>query len=95
MRGTVYKKPLPSGTVRWQLQVDAGRDKNGKRIRITKSFARKRAADDALAHLLGERRGNNDRLDKPTPDTLAEFLPEWLTQHAERYCEPIESRKTK
>ena len=38
MRGTVYKKPLPSGTVVWQLQVDAGRDEHGKRIRISRSF---------------------------------------------------------
>ena len=35
MRGTVYRKPLPSGNVVWQLQVDAGRDEHGKRLRVS------------------------------------------------------------
>ena len=84
MRGTVYKKGLPSGSVVWQLQVDAGRDEHGKRLRISRSFRRKGDADDELSRLLQERRDGS--LVKPSPNSLREFLLEWLREHAERNC---------
>ena len=88
MRGTVYKRTLPSGKVVWQAQLDAGRDESGKRIRITKTFDRKGLADDELTRMLRERQ--NGPLVKESTDTLGTFMDEWLKNHAERKC----ARKT-
>ena len=84
MRGTVYPHRSSSGTKGWQLQVDAGRDETGKRIRITKSFQLKREADAELARLLQE--SQDGLLVRPSPKTVGEFLNEWLREHG-KHCE--------
>ena len=88
MRGTVYKKRLPSGTVVWQLQVDAGRDEHGKRIRISRSFPRKGDADDELNRLLERRK--KEGLVVPSLKTFGELARLWLEDHVRPQC----SRKT-
>jgi integrase len=87
MKGTVYKRVLPSGTVAWAVSVDAGRDETGKRKRIFKSgFERKSDADIELGKILGER--NDGSLVRPDPRTFAEFSEAWLSEHAEISCAP-------
>jgi integrase len=87
MKGTVYKRILPSGTVKWAVSVDAGRDENGKRKRIFKGgFAREKDADIELGKILGER--NDGSLVRPDPRTFAEFSEAWLTEYAEISCAP-------
>ena len=71
MRGTVYKRKLPSGAVVWQAQLDAGRDENGKRIRITKSFARKGEAEDGLDEMKCDHQ--DGLLVKKSPKALREY----------------------
>ncbi len=88
MKGSVQKKRLPSGTVVWQLQLDAGRDENGKRVRISKNFPRKGDADGELARLVNERQ--EGAVVRPSPKTFRDFMTEWLSEHAEKHC----SRKT-
>ncbi|MEX2301876.1 MAG: site-specific integrase [Bryobacterales bacterium] len=86
MKGSVRKLTLPSGTVVWRLQVDAGRDEHGKRIRINKSFSKKGEAEDSLTRLLQERAEGS--LVKPSPQTFGEFLAEWLREYAQRNVSP-------
>lgn len=86
MRGSVTRRKLKSGRAVWRVQLDAGRDENGKRVRISRDFPLKREAEDALEQMLQER--NDDRLLKPSPRTFGSFLDEWFREHAERNCSP-------
>lgn len=87
MKGTVYKRALRSGNIRWAVSVDAGCDETGKRKRIFKSgFERKLDADIELAKILNDR--NEGSLVRPDPRTFAEFSEAWLTEHAEITCAP-------
>jgi integrase len=85
MKGTVYKRQLPSGKVTWAYQVDAGRDETGKRIRIAKTgFRREQDAERELRQLLQER--DAGQLVKPDPRTFHAFMDEWFKEHAEPKC---------
>jgi integrase len=87
MKGTVYKRVLPSGRVCWELQVDAGRDETGKRLRVVRGgFDRKCDAETELTRLLQEK--NEGLLVKPDPRTFSEFMDEWFREHAEKHCQP-------
>jgi integrase len=87
MKGSTFKRVLPSGRVTWEIQIDAGRDENGKRKRISQSgFTRKLDADIALSKLLAER--SDGSLVRPDPRTIAEFCDAWLSEHAEISCAP-------
>jgi integrase len=85
MRGTTYKRILPSGKITWAYQVDAGRDEDGKRIRIAKTgFRREQDAERELRQLLQER--DAGQLVKPDPRTFRAFMDEWFREHAEQKC---------
>lgn len=86
MIGSIQKRKLPSGKIVWQVQLDAGRDESGKRMRISRNFSRKGEASNELTRLLQERVEGS--LVKPSPKSFGEFLTEWLTEHAERNSAP-------
>src|SRR5580704_2011035 len=55
MKGTNYKRKLPSGRTTWCLGIDDGKDENGKRKRIFKSgFRLEGDADNELTRLMQE-----------------------------------------
>ena len=80
MKGSVFKSVAPNGRVSWRYQIDAGRDENGKRIRISESgFRLEREADDALREKIQElKRGGP----VGTVGSLKEYLERWLPYHA-------------
>jgi integrase len=85
--GTVSKRTYPSGEEVWYYQIDLPRKPGEKRQRITESgFKTKRAADEALEKFLGEKQQN--RFVAPGRQTVAEYLAEWLTEHADRNLSP-------
>ncbi|MGD1096344.1 MAG: tyrosine-type recombinase/integrase [Bryobacteraceae bacterium] len=87
MKGTTYKRKLPSGRISWCLGIDLGRDQHGKRRRIFKSgFRRQGDADDELRRILHEL--NEGSLVKPDPRTVAEFLDQWIAEYATRKVAP-------
>lgn len=87
MKGTTYKRRLPSGAISWCLGIDLGRDRNGKRKRIFKSgFRREDDAQKELRKLL--QKLDEGTLVKPDPRTVAEFLNQWLEEYATRKVSP-------
>lgn len=87
MKGTVYKRVLPSKKITWCYQIDAGKDKNGKRVRIAKTgFRREQDAERELRRVLQER--DAGELVKPDPRTFEGFMTEWFKEHAEQKCTP-------
>ncbi len=94
MKGGVFKRTLPSGTVTWGYVIYIGRDQDGKRKQIFKSgFPRKGDADDALRIKLNEK--SQGDLVKPDPTTFAAFIQEWFREHAERNCTPKTTERYK
>jgi integrase len=87
MKGTTYKRKLPSGHISWCLGIDLGRDRNGKSKRIFKSgFRREGDAQEELRRILQE--FDEGTLVKPDPRTVAEFLNQWLAEYATRKVAP-------
>src|SRR4051794_419771 len=87
MKGTIYKATSKSGRTTWRYQIDAGRDESGKRICISESgFKLERLAHDAMQRRLRE--VSDNELVKPSPQTVGEFMAEWMREHAERHCSP-------
>src|SRR6266849_3962785 len=87
MKGTTYKRKLPSGRIVWCVGVDVGKGQNGKRQRIFKSgFRRQTDADAELARLMQEL--NSGTLMKPDPRTVAEFMDQWIAEYALRKVTP-------
>lgn len=87
MKGTTYKRKLPSGKISWCLGIDLGRDKNGRRRRIFKSgFRLEDDADKELRRILREL--DEGTLAKPDPRTVADFLDQWLAEYATRKVAP-------
>jgi integrase len=87
MKGCVFKRRLPSGSISWGYSIDVGGDEKGKRRQLFKSgFARRGEAEDALRKILNEK--DAGELVKPDPTTFAGFLDEWFREHAKRQCTP-------
>jgi integrase len=87
MKGTTYKRKLPSGKTTWCLGIDVGKGEDGKRKRIFKSgFRLEGDAEKELTRLMQEM--NEGTLTKPDPRTLAEFLDQWLAEYATRKVAP-------
>jgi integrase len=85
VKGIVFKRRLTRGRISWCYSIELPNDEQVKRKRIFKSgFERKGDAEDELAKKLRELDDGTDV--KPSPQTLGEFLEEWLTEHAERNC---------
>ncbi len=65
----------------WTIVLDLGRDENGKRKRVAKSFrGTKREAEKELTRLLAEAEQGIFVL--PTNNTVADFLKAWLDKYA-------------
>jgi len=78
MKGTVYKRVLPSGTVAWAYSVYLGRDEGGKVTRKFKGgFATKTEADNECNQVLNDLR--NGLPVQAAPKILRQFLYEWLS----------------
>jgi integrase len=78
MKGTIYKANAASGHASWRYQIDAGRDENGKRIRISASgFRLEREASEAMRDKIRE----IGRKTVSTSLTFAAYLEAWLPSH--------------
>jgi integrase len=87
MKGTTYKRKLPSGRTTWCLGIDLGKDDQGKRKRIFKSgFRLESDAETEMTRLMQEL--NSGTLTRPDPRTLAEFFDQWLAEYATRKVAP-------
>lgn len=81
MNGTIIRRPQKKGKPKFQMQVSAGRDENGKRLRIVKTFDTKGEAEKELGRLLGSRQSGQDLAGQTM--TLDAWLSEWLKTHVE------------
>ncbi len=81
MNGTIIRRPQKKGKPKFQMQVSAGRDENGKRLRIVKTFDTKGEAERELGRLLGSRQSGQDLAGETM--TLDAWLSEWLKTHVE------------
>jgi len=81
MTGSVYKYKLPNGRAAWRYQVDAGRDEQGKRVRITESgFRYEREARAAMQRRIEQLQRGSGAV---STRTLGDYLEWWLPWHAE------------
>jgi integrase len=91
MKGTISKRPLKNGEVRWAYSFFAGWiDKDGGRARDqrTKSgFTTKRAAESALRIAISQAR-TAAALETPQSPAFSSFVEHWLDEHAGRRCAP-------
>ena len=76
MKEPIHKITLKDGTVRYRLVVDAGRDQNGKRKQLTRTFDTKREARDELSRVRHET--NVGTYVKPSKETLNSHLDSYL-----------------
>jgi len=87
MKGSTFKRKLPSGKTGWCVQLDTGKDASGRRKRIFKSgYRRQGDADAELTRLLQEL--NEGTLVKPDPRTVSEFMNQWIAEYAARKVAP-------
>jgi len=87
MKGSTFKRKLPSGKTGWCVQLDTGKDANGRRKRIFKSGYRRQAdADAELTRLVQE--FNEGTLVKPDPRTVSAFIDQWIAEYATRKVAP-------
>lgn len=92
MKGTTFKRKLARGRIVWGYSIDAGRDENGKRIRIFESgFKRQSEAQKKLNEKIQEL--SDGTAVKPSPQTFAAFLEEWLREYAERNVSPTTAQR--
>lgn len=85
MKGSVYKARAKGRRTTWRYQIDAGRDENGKRIRVSEAgFHLEREANDAMLEKMRElKRGPVN-----TSLTLSQYLEQWLPYHTK--TKPLE-----
>ena len=89
MKGTVYKAVSKSDRISWRYQIEAGRDEEGKRIRVGDSgFRLEREAYDAMRTAMQELARGHVR----TTITLKQYLDQWLPYHAK--AKPLALKST-
>jgi len=76
MKEPIHKITLKDGAVRYRLVVDIGRDDNGKRKQLTRTFDTKREARDELSRVRHET--NLGTYVKPSKETLNTHLDNYL-----------------
>jgi integrase len=76
MKEPITKITLKDGTIRYRLVVDAGRDENGKRKQLTRTFDTKREARDELSRIRHET--NLGTYVRPSRETLNAHLDGYL-----------------
>jgi integrase len=72
----IRKIELKDGTVRYRFVVDIGRDENGKRQQLTRTFDKLKEARDELSKIKHE--NNQGTYVKPSEITVAEYLDEYF-----------------
>jgi integrase len=76
MKEPIHKITLKDGSVRYRLVVDVGRDGNGKRKQLTRTFETQREARDELARIRHET--NRGTYVKPSKETVSAYLDGYL-----------------
>jgi integrase len=76
MKEPIRKITLKDGTVRYRLVVDVGRDENGKRQQITRTFDRRKDARDELSRIRHET--SRGTYVKPSAETVNAYLDAYL-----------------
>jgi integrase len=76
MKEPIHKIARKDGTVRYRLVVDIGRDENGKRKQLTRTFDTQREARDELSRVRHET--NLGTYVKPSKETLNDHLDGYL-----------------
>ena len=84
MKEPIHKITLKDGTVRYRLVVDTGRDENGKRKQLTRTFDTKREARDELSRIRHEI--NLGTYVRPSTETLNAHLDRSYGRFAGRPC---------
>jgi integrase len=83
MKGSIFKVVSKKGRLSWRFQLDAGRDKNGERIRVSQSgFRLERDAQAALHEAIQQLKAGAAA--PGTPTTLQEYVDYWLPYHANK-----------
>lgn len=77
MKEPIRKITLKDGTVRYRLVVDVGRDENGRRQQITRTYDRRRDARDELSRIRHET--SRGTYVKPSAETVNAYLDSYLT----------------
>ncbi len=76
MKEPINKVTLKDGSVRYRLVVDVGRDENGRRKQLTRTFDTKREAREELSRIRHET--NLGTYVKPSKETVASYLDGYL-----------------
>jgi integrase len=76
MKEPIHKIALKDGTVRYRLVVDTGRDENGRRKQLTRTFDTKREARDELSKVRHET--NLGTYVRPSKETLNSHLDSYF-----------------
>jgi integrase len=90
MNGTIVKRPLKNGEIRWAYSFFAGWiERDGTRVRDQRTrsgFTTRRAAADALRAAITEARGTP--ITAPGSPAFESFFTHWIDEHATRRCAP-------
>jgi hypothetical protein len=90
MNGTLTKRPLKNGEVRWAYSFFAGwKEIDGARVRDQRTrsgFTTKREAEDALRTAITEARQAPAEPSKSP--AFNSFFTHWIAEHAARRCAP-------
>ena len=76
MREPIRKIEMKDGTVRYRLVVDIGRDENGKRLQLTRTFDKLKEARAELSRIRHET--DQGTYVKPSEITVDDYLDEYL-----------------
>jgi Arm DNA-binding domain len=87
----INKIRLKNGSVRYRLVVDLGRDQNGKRKQLTRTFDTRREAREELSRIRHET--NLGTYVRSSKETVNSYLDSYL-QGQPAICAPIPSGTT-
>jgi hypothetical protein len=76
MKEPINKITLKDGSVRYRLVVDIGRDENGRRKQLTRTFDTRRAAREELTRIRHE--ANLGTYVKSSKETVSSYLDGYL-----------------
>ena len=91
MTGTVYNRSKLKNAPNWAYSVFIGKDAEGKKQYLYRSgFALKREADDARTEAIAAWKAQQSEAEaaRRDPSTLAQYMPHWFTEYAERNLTP-------
>jgi integrase len=83
--GTITKYRQKNGKYSWGYVFDAGAAGKTRNQKTKQGFSTKKAAEDALRAAIVNHQSAPQSRD---PRTFSDFFKVWITEHAERHCEP-------